>query len=92
MKDFTTKKGFGITYDNIYLVNGAKLRLKTIRNIGTISPDLGIYATKAALVKSRITGGDIDQVMYASIGQSSTDSYFSETCCLVFRYSRRIPS
>ena len=79
MKGFhDKKKGFGITYDNIYLVNGARTPFgKLCGTLGQISPtDLGIYATKAALVKSRITGDDIDQVMYANIGQSSTDSYF----------------
>ncbi|KAB2859295.1 MAG: thiolase family protein [Flavobacteriales bacterium] len=79
MKGFhDKKKGFGITYDNIYLVNGARTPFgKLCGTLGQVSPtDLGIYATKAAIAKSGIKGEDIDQVMYANIGQSSADSYF----------------
>ncbi len=79
MKGFhDKKKGFGITYNDIYLVNGARTPFgKLCGTLGKISPtDLGIYATKAALEKSGITGEDIDQLMYANIGQSSADSYF----------------
>jgi len=79
MKGFhDKKKGFGITYDNIYLVNGARTPFgKLCGTLGQVSPtDLGIYATKAAIEKSGIKGEDIDQVMYANIGQSSADSYF----------------
>lgn len=79
MKGFhDKKKGFGITYDDIYLVNGARTPFgKLCGTLGKVSPtDLGIYATKAALEKSGIRGEDIDQLMYANIGQSSADSYF----------------
>lgn len=79
MKGFhDKKKGFGITYDDIYLVNGARTPFgKLCGTLGKVSPtDLGIYATKAALEKSGIRGEDIDQLMYANIGQSSSDSYF----------------
>ncbi|VAV84894.1 3-ketoacyl-CoA thiolase [hydrothermal vent metagenome] len=79
MKGFhDKKKGFGITYDDIYLVNGARTPFgKLCGTLGQVSPtDLGIYATKAAIEKSGITGEDIDQLMYANIGQSSADSYF----------------
>ncbi len=79
MKGFhNKKKGFGITYDDIFLVNGARTPFgKLCGTLGNVSPtDLGIYATKAALEKSGITGEDIDQIMYANIGQSSADSYF----------------
>ena len=72
------KKGFGITYDGIYLVNGARTPFgKLCGTLANISPtDLGIYATKAALEKSGITGAEIDQLLYANIGQSSADAYF----------------
>jgi len=79
MKGFhDKKKGFGITYDDIYLVNGARTPFgKLCGTLGQVSPtDLGIYATKAAIEKSGIKGEDIDQLMYANIGQSSADSYF----------------
>jgi acetyl-CoA C-acetyltransferase len=79
MKGFyDKKKGIGITYDNIYLVNGARTPFgKLCGTLGQVSPtDLGIYATKTAIEKSGISGDDIDQVMYANIGQSSADSYF----------------
>ncbi len=79
MKGFhDTNKGIGITYDNIFLVNGARTPFgKLCGTLGKISPtDLGIYASKAAIEKSGITGNDIDQLMYSNIGQSSADSYF----------------
>jgi acetyl-CoA C-acetyltransferase len=72
------KKGFAITYDDIYLVNGARTPFgKLCGTLGQVSPtDLGIYASRAAIEKSGITGEDIDQLIYANIGQSSADSYF----------------
>jgi len=72
------KKGVGITYDDIYLVNGARTPFgKLCGTLGNVSPtDLGIYASRAAIEKSGVSGEDIDQVMYANIGQSSADSYF----------------
>ena len=79
MKGFhDKKKGFGVTYDDIYLVNGARTPFgKLCGTLGQVSPtDLGIYATKAAIEKSGMIGEDIDQLMYANIGQSSADSYF----------------
>ncbi len=79
MKAFHDKqKGFGITYDDIFLVNGARTPFgKLCGTLGNISPtDLGIYASKAAIEKAGISPKDIDQVMYANIGQASKDSYF----------------
>lgn len=79
MKGFHDKeKGVGITYDDIYLVNGARTPFgKLCGSLGQVSPtDLGIYATRSAIEKSGIKGEDIDQLMYANIGQSSADSYF----------------
>jgi acetyl-CoA C-acetyltransferase len=79
MKGFhDKKKGVGITYDDIYLVNGARTPFgKLCGTLGQVSPtDLGIYATKAAIEKSGLKGEDIDQLMYANIGQNSADSYF----------------
>ena len=79
MKGFHDKeKGVGITYDDIYLVNGARTPFgKLSGTLGSVSPtDLAIYASRAAIEKSGINGDDIDQLMYANIGQSSADSYF----------------
>ena len=79
MKGYHNKNtGFGITYDDIYLVNGARTPFgKLCGTLGTVSPtDLGIYSTRAAINKSGIKGDDIDQLMFANIGQSSADSYF----------------
>ena len=79
MKGYHNKdKGIGITYKDIYLVNGARTPFgKLCGTLGNISPtDLGIYASRAAIEKSGIKGEDIDQLMYANIGQSSADSYF----------------
>lgn len=79
MKGFHEKeKGIAIVYDDIYLVNGARTPFgKLCGTLGKISPtDLGIYATRAALEKANVSGKDIDQVIYANIGQSSADAYF----------------
>jgi acetyl-CoA C-acetyltransferase len=79
MKSIHNKeKGFAIKYDNIYLVNGARTPFgKLCGTLANVSPtDLGIYATKSAIEKSGISASDIDQLMYANIGQSSADSYF----------------
>lgn len=79
MKAYHDKiKGIGIVYDNIYLVNGARTPFgKLCGTLGQVSPtDLGIFATKAAIEKSGISPGDIDQLFYANIGQASADSYF----------------
>lgn len=72
------KKGIAIKYDDVYLINGARTPFgKLCGSLGQISPtDLGIFATKAAIEKSGITGEDIDQLFYANIGQSSADCYF----------------
>jgi len=79
MKGYHNKeKGFGIIYDDIYLVNGARTAFgKLCGTLANVSPtDLGIYASRAAIEKSGISPNDIDQVMMANIGQSSYDTYF----------------
>ncbi len=79
MKAYHNKeKGFGIIYDDIYLVNGARTPFgKLCGTLANVSPtDLGIYACRAALERSGISPNDIDQVMMANIGQSSYDTYF----------------
>lgn len=79
MKAYHNKdKGFGIVYDDIFLVNGARTPFgKFCGTLARVSPtDLGIFASRAAIEKSGITPVDIDQVMMANIGQSSYDSYF----------------
>ena len=79
MKGYHNKeKGFGIIYDNIYLVNGARTAFgKLCGTLANVSPtDLGIYASRAAIEKSGISPNDIDQIMMANIGQSSYDTYF----------------
>lgn len=79
MKSINDKvKGIGMVYDDIFLINGARTPFgKLCGTLGQVSPtDLGIYASKAAIEKSGIKGEDIDQVIFANIGQSSADSYF----------------
>ena len=79
MKAYHNKeKGFGIIYDDIFLVNGARTPFgKLCGTLANVSPtDLGIYASRAAIAKSGISPNDIDQVMMANIGQSSYDTYF----------------
>ncbi len=72
------KKGFGIIYDDIFLLNGARTPFgKLCGTLANVSPtDLGVFASRAAIEKSGIKPEDIDQVMYANIGQSSYDAYF----------------
>ncbi len=72
------EKGFGIIYDDIYLVNGARTAFgKLCGSLAGVSPtDLGIFASRAAIQKAGISAGDVDQVIMANIGQSSYDAYF----------------
>ena len=79
MKSFHSKeKGIAIVYDDIVLINGARTPFgKLCGSLATVSPtDLGIYASRAALEKSGVDAGSIDQVVAANIGQSSSDAYF----------------
>jgi len=79
MKAYHDKvKGFGIIYDDIYLLNGARTPFgKLCGTLANVSPtDLGIFASRAAIEKAGIATADIDQVMVGNIGQSSFDSYF----------------
>lgn len=72
------EKGIGITYDDLYLIGGARTAFgKLCGSLGGVSPtDLGIFASKGALKKTGVDAKDIDQVIMANIGQSSADSYF----------------
>lgn len=72
------EKGFGIIYDDIYLVNGARTPFgKLCGSLAGVSPtDLGIFASRAAIQKAGISAHDVDQVIMANIGQSSYDAYF----------------
>ena len=79
MKAYHNKeKGIGITYDDIYLINGARTPFgKLAGTLSKVSPtDLGIYACRAALEKSAVDASEIDQTIIANIGQSSYDAYF----------------
>ena len=72
------EKGFGIHYDDIYLLNGARTPFgKFCGTLANISPtDLGIFSSRAALENSGIEADAIDQVIAANVGQSSVDTYF----------------
>lgn len=72
------KKGVGFIYEDIYLVNGSRTAFgKYCGTLSMVSPtDLGIYASRAALQKSKVLPEEIDQVIVANIGQSSCDAYF----------------
>src|SRR4051812_17490594 len=79
MKGYHNKqKGIGIIFDDIYLINGMRTPFgKYCGTLGKVSPtDLGIIASRAALRKSTVDATEIDQVIIANIGQSSTDAYF----------------
>lgn len=79
MKGYHHKeKGIGIVYDNIFLINGARTAFgKLCGSLSGVSPtDLGIIASRAAMGKAGVQPGDIDQLIFANIGQSSADCYF----------------
>ena len=79
MKSYHDKdKGIGILFDDIYIVNGARTPFgKYCGTLANVSPtDLGIFASRAALLKSGVSPTDIDQSIIANIGQSSGDAYF----------------
>ncbi len=75
---YNTKKGVGILFDDVYLVNGKRTPFgKLCGTLSSLSPtDLGIIASKAALQKTKISTEDIHQVVVANIGQASADAYF----------------
>ncbi|GIV27139.1 MAG: acetyl-CoA acetyltransferase [Bacteroidia bacterium] len=75
---FNTKKGVGIIFDDVYLVNGKRTPFgRLCGTLSALSPtDMGIIAGKAALQKTRISADDIHQVVVANIGQASADAYF----------------
>jgi acetyl-CoA C-acetyltransferase len=79
MKTYNNReKGFGILYDDIYFVNGARTPFgKFCGTLARVSPiDLGIYASRCAMSGSGISPEQIDQVIVANIGQTCTDTYF----------------
>lgn len=79
MKAYHSKeKGFGIVYDDMFLINGARTPFgKLCGTLASVSPtDLGIFASRSAIEKSGISPEAIDQVIMANIGQSSYDTYF----------------
>ena len=79
MKGYHSKeKGVGIIFDDIFLVDGTRTPFgKYCGSLSQVSPtDLGIYSSRATLEKCGIKPTEIDQVIAANIGQSSTDSYF----------------
>ena len=75
---FSKNKGVGIVFDGIYLLNGMRTPFgKLCGTLGNVSPtDLGIFAGRAALSVAHTQPTEIDQVIAANIGQSSTDAYF----------------
>lgn len=75
---FSTQKGIGIVFDDVYLVNGKRTPFgKLCGTLSSLSPtDLGIIATKATLQKTNIKPENIHQFVAANIGQASADAYF----------------
>lgn len=71
-------KGTGITFDDIYLVNGARTGYgKLAGTIAKVSPtDLGIFAAREALQRSGIAATEIDQVIFSNLTQVSADAYY----------------
>ncbi len=79
MKSYHNKeKGIGILFDDIYVVNGARTPFgKFCGTLANVSPtDLGIFSSRAALLKAGVSALDIDQAIIANIGQASGDAYF----------------
>lgn len=71
-------KGVGITFDDVFLVHGARTGYgKLTGTIARVSPtDLGIFAAKAALERSGFAPSDIDQVIFSNLTQASSDAYY----------------
>lgn len=79
MKSYhNNSKGIAITYDDIFLVGGARTPFgKLCGTLSQVSPtDLGIFAARAALEKTNVKPEQINQMVTANIGQSSYDAYF----------------
>ncbi|MCC7301307.1 MAG: thiolase family protein [Bacteroidia bacterium] len=75
---FNRAKGVGISFDDIFLVHGARTGFgKYCGTLSQVSPtDLGIIAVNAALQKAGVKAAEVDQLIAANIGQSSADAYF----------------
>jgi len=75
---YSTEKGVGILFDNIFLVNGKRTPFgKLCGTLSSLSPtNLGIIAAKAAIQKLKIKPENIHQLIAANIGQASADAYF----------------
>ena len=79
MKGFHNRnKGIGITFDDIYILNGARTGFgKLGGSLSYISPtDLGIFAAKAAMERAGVDPSEIDQVVFSNITPSSIDAYY----------------
>lgn len=75
---FSKNKGIGIVYDDIYLLGGMRTPFgKFCGTLAHVSPtDLGIFASRAAMDKCKVSPDTINQVIIANVGQASYDSYF----------------
>ncbi len=72
------EKGIGIVFSDLYLVGGVRTPFgKYCGTLARISPtDLGIVVAKAAMERTEVKAGEVDQLIAANIGQSSLDAYF----------------
>lgn len=79
MKGFhDTTKGIGITFEDVYLVNGARTGYgKLTGTVARVSPtDLGIFAAKGAMERAGVSPSNIDQVVFSNLTQASVDAYY----------------
>lgn len=70
-------KGLRITYDDAYLIDGARTPFVDYRGaLADISPiDLGIKAARAVLTKTGVSPKDVETTVCGSMAQASFDAY-----------------
>jgi len=75
---FHSPKGIGALYSGIAILGGSRTPFGAFTGgLSRVNPiDLGILASRAALGTCRLTGEDIDQVIFSSVAQSGPDAYY----------------
>lgn len=78
MDGFHWPDGIGATYDDIVILGGKRTPFGGFcKSLARVTPtDLGILAGRAAIEEAGIQPGDLDQVIFANVAQSSADAYY----------------
>lgn len=78
MNQYDINRALASTYSDIWLVAGARTPFADYQSVlQDVSPtDLGIFAARAVLEKSGVSGADVGAVVAGNMAQSSFDTYY----------------